>query len=93
MIPFDSEPRPIISQFLDWSLVEEVCQKVIHLNLRYQLQVIVNQMFSKEFIERKNNVLIKRKEYLRLHPHLQIKLDEPATLKSHQKAQNKKWLK
>ena len=43
MIPTDSEPRPIILQFLNWSVVEEVCQKVIHLNLRYQLQVIVNQ--------------------------------------------------
>ena len=49
-------------------------------------------MFSKELTERRNNALIKRKEYLILHPDLQIKLDYPATLKSRQKGQNNKWL-
>ena len=56
------------------------------------LKVIVNQMFSKELTERRNNALIKRKEYLILHPDLQIKLDYPATLKSRRKGQNNKWL-
>ena len=72
-------------------VAEEVRQKIIHLNSRNQLKVIVSQMFSKELTERRNNALIKRKEYLRLHPDLQIKLDYPATFKSHQKGQNK-WL-
>ena len=87
-----SEPRPIIAQFINWRVAEEVQQKIIHLNSRNQLRVIVNQMFSKELTERRNNALIKRKEYLRLHPDLQIKLDYPATLKSRQKGQNNKWL-
>ena len=86
-----SEPRPIIAQFVNWRAAEEVRQKVIHLNSRNQLKVIVNQMFSKELTERRNNALIKRKECLRLHPDLQIKLDYPATLKARQKGQNK-WL-
>ena len=87
-----SEPRPIIAQFINWRVAEEVRQKIIHLNSRNQLRVIVNQMFSKELTERRNNALIKRKEYLILHPDLQIKLDYPAALKSHQKGQNNKWL-
>ena len=86
-----SEPRPIIAQFVNWRVVEEVRQKIIHLNLKNQLKNIVNQMFSKELTEWRNNALIKRKEYLRLHPDLQIKLDYPATLKSCHKGQNK-WL-
>ena len=49
-------------------------------------------MFSKELTEPRNNALIKRKEYLRLHPDIQVKLDYPATLKSRQKGQNNKWL-
>ena len=57
----------------------------MHLNSRNQLKVIVNQMFSKEITERRNNGLIKRKKYLRLHLDLQIKLGYPATLKSRQK--------
>ena len=86
-----SEPRPIIAQFVNWTVAEEVRQKIIHLNSRNQLKVIVNQMFSKELTEPRNNALIKRKEYLRLHPDLQINLDYPATLNSYQKGQNK-WL-
>ena len=49
-------------------------------------------MFSKELTERRNNALIKRKEYLRLHPDIQVKLDYLATLKSRQKGHNNKWL-
>ena len=86
-----SEPKPIIAQFINWRVAEEVRQKIIHLNSRNKLKVIVNQMFSKELTESRNNALIKRREYLRLHPDLQIKLDYPATLKSHQKGQSK-WL-
>ena len=56
-----SEPRPIIAQFISWRVVEEVRQKIIHLNSRNQLRVIVNQMFSKELTERRNNALIKIK--------------------------------
>ena len=59
-----SEPRPIISQFVNWRVAEEVRQEIIHLNSRNQLKVIVNQMLSKELTERRNNALIKRKEYL-----------------------------
>ena len=81
----ESEPRPIIVQFINWRVAEEVRQKIIHLNLRNQLKAIVNQIFPKELTERKNNALIKRKEYLRLHPDLQINSDYPATLKSYQK--------
>ena len=66
-----SEPRPIIAQFVNWRVAEEGRQKIIHLNSR---KVIVNQMFSKELTERRNNALIKRKEYLRFHPDLQKKL-------------------
>ena len=88
-----SEPRPVIAQFTNWRAAEEVRQKIIHLNSRNQLKVIVNQMFSKERTERRNNAIIKRKEYLRLHPDLHIKLDYPATLKSRQKGQNSKWFK
>ena len=49
-------------------------------------------MFSKELSKRRNNALIKRKENLRLHPDLQIKLDYPAKLKSRQKGENNKGL-
>ena len=87
-----SEPRHITAQFINWRDAEEVRQKIIHLNSRNQLRVIVDQMFSKELTERSSNALIKRKEYLILHPDLQIKLDYPATLKSRQKSQNNKWL-
>ena len=59
-----SEPRPIISQFVNWRVAEEVRQEIIHLNSRNQLKVIVNQMLSKELTKRRNNALIKRKEYL-----------------------------
>ena len=86
-----SEPRPIIVQFVNWRFAEEVRQRIIHLNSINQLKVIVNQMISKELTEGRNNALMKRKEYLRLHPDLQIKLDYPATLKSCQKGQNR-WL-
>ena len=72
--------------------VAEIQQKIIHLNSRNQLKVIVSQIFSKELTEHRNNTLIKRKEYLRLHPDLQIKLNYPETLKSHQKGQSNKWL-
>ena len=77
-----SEPRPIIAQFTNWRVAEEVRQKIIHLHSRNQLKVIVNQMFSKELTEHRNNALIKRKEYLRLNPNIEVKLDYPATLKS-----------
>ena len=89
-----SEPRPIIAQFGNWRVAEEVRQKTIHLHPRNQLKVIVNQMFSKELTERRNNGVIKGKKYLRLHPDIQVKvkLDYPATLTSHQKGQNNKWL-
>ena len=78
-----SEPRPIIAQFVNWRVAEEVRQKIIHLHSRNHLKVIVNQMFSKELTKRRNNALIKRKHYLRLHPGIQVKLDYPATLRSH----------
>ena len=42
-----SEPRPIIAQFINWRVAEEVRQKIIHLSSRNHLKVIVNQMFSK----------------------------------------------
>ena len=86
------EPRCTIAQFVNWRVAEEVRQKIIHLNSRNQLKVIVNQMFSKELTERRNNALIRRKEYLRLHPDLQIKLDYPATLKSRQTGQNNRLI-
>ena len=78
-----SEPRPIIAQFVNWRVAKEVWQKIIHLHSRNHLKVIVNQMFSKELTKRRNNALIKRKHYLRLHPGIQVKLDYPATLRSH----------
>ena len=55
------EPRRTIAQFVNWRVAEEVRQKIIHLNSRNQLKVIVNQMFSKELTERRNNALIRRK--------------------------------
>ena len=87
-----SEPRPIIAQFVNWRVAEEVRQKIIQLHSRNQLKAIVNQMFSKELNEGRNNSLIKRKVYLRLHPDIQVNLDYPATLKSRQKGQNNIWL-
>ena len=56
-----SEPIPNIGQFINWKVAEEGRQKIIHLNSRNQLRVIVNQMFSKELTERRNNALIKIK--------------------------------
>ena len=61
-----SELRPIIAQFVNWRVLEDK-----HLSSRNQLKVIVYQMFSKELTERRNNALIQRKEYLRLHPDIQ----------------------
>ena len=87
-----SEPTPIIEQFVNWRVAEEVQQKITHLSSRNQLKFIFNQMFSKELTKRRNNALIKRKEYLRLHTEIQIKLDYPATLKSCQKGQNNNCL-
>ena len=49
-------------------------------------------MFLKELTEHRNNALMKKEEYLRLFPDIQIKLDYPTTLKSRQKGQNNKWL-
>ena len=82
-----SELRPIIAQFVNWRVLEDK-----HLSSRNQLKVIVYQMFSKELTERRNNAMIQRKEYLRLHPDIQIKLDYPATLKFCQKGQSNKLL-
>ena len=49
-------------------------------------------MFSKELTARGNNALIKRKEYRVNHKNLQIRLDFPATLKTHEKGSfNYKW--
>ena len=54
-----SQPRPIIAQFVNWRVAEEVLQNILLLNSRNQLKVIVNQMFSKELTERRNNALKK----------------------------------
>ena len=48
-------------------------------------------MFSKDLTERRNNALIKRKEHIKKHPNLQIKLDFPATLKYRERGSNSKW--
>ena len=48
-----------------WKVPEDVWQKTRHINLRSQLKVIINQIFSKELTQRRNKALIKRKEYLR----------------------------
>ena len=87
------DPRPIIAQFVNWRIAEEVRNKVIQLNAANKLQnVYVNQMFSKDLTERRNNALIKRKEHIKEHPNLQIKLDFPATLKYRERGSNSKWL-
>ena len=81
------EPKFIIAQFVNWRVVEKVQQKIIHLNSRNQLKAIINQLFSKEHTKHRNNAPIKRKEHLRLHLVLPLKLDYPATIKSRQRGQ------
>ena len=76
-----SEHRPIIVHFINWRVAEEVREKIIHLNSRNQLKVIVNQMFSIELTKCRNNTPIKRKEYLRLHSDLQIKVRLSSNIK------------
>ena len=65
---------------------------IIHLNVTNQFNIVVNQMFSKELTARRNNALIKRKEYMVNHKNLQIRLDFPTTLKTCEKGSvNSKW--
>ena len=59
-----TEHRPIIAQFVNWRITEEIRNSIIDLNAANQLDIVVNQMFSKELTARRKNALIKRKEYM-----------------------------
>ena len=48
-------------------------------------------MFSKELTERRNKALKYRKEVLETEPHLTIKLDYQAILRSRPKGSRSKW--
>ena len=80
-----TEHRPITAQFVNWRIAEEIWNSMVHLNTTNQLNIVANQMFSKELTARRNNALIKRKKYMMNHKNLQIRLDFPATLKTREK--------
>lgn len=63
-------PKHIFAQFVNWRVVEGVCNKVIHLNI----QRIVSQMFSQKLTERMSSVLKYRREYITNNPNVQIEL-------------------
>ena len=65
--------------------------KIIHLNARQKLNVVVHQMFLKELLEQRNSALKYCREYITNNPDVQTKLEYPATLKSRQKGSHGKW--
>ena len=84
--------RPIIAQFVNWRIAEEIRNKIIYLNSTKQLQnVYGNQMFSKEVTSRRNNALMRRREILDTDKTIQIKLEFPATLKSRRLGSRGEW--
>ena len=84
-------PRPLFLQFTNWPFAKEVQSRIISLTSRRVLSVYVNQVFSKELTERRNTALKYRKEVLETEPHLTIKLDYPAVLRSMPKGGRTKW--
>ena len=44
--------------------------------------IFCNQMFSNELTLRRNNALIKRRDYLQTNKNMQVTLEFPATLKA-----------
>ena len=84
-------PRPLFAQFMNWPFTKQVQSRIVSLTSRRVLSVYVNQMFSKELPERHNTALKNRKEVLETEPHLTIKLDYPAVLRSMPKSGRTKW--
>ena len=67
-------PKPIFVQFVNSRVAEKVRNKVVHLNARRKVNVVVSLMFSKELTERKNGALKYRREYITNNQDIQIKL-------------------
>ena len=84
-------PKSVFPQLVNWRVAEEVRNKVIHLNARWKVNVVVSQMFSKELTEWRNSALKYHWEYITNIQDVQIKLEYPATLKSRQKGSHGKW--
>ena len=70
---------------MNWRVAEEVRNKVIHLNSLRKVNVVVSQMFSKELTEQRNGALKYCQTYITNNQDVQIKLENPTTLKSKQK--------
>ena len=83
--------KPLFAQFKDWLFAEVVRNRTISLSSRRVLNVYVNQMFFKELTETRNEALKYRKEILETGPHLTIKLDYLAVLRSTPKVSRSKW--
>ena len=70
---------------MNWRVAEEVRNKVIHLNSLRKVNVVVSQMFSKELTEWSSGALKYCQKYITNNQDVQIKLENPTTLKSKQK--------
>ena len=84
-------PRPIFAQFCNWRYAEEIKNKIIYLTSRKMLKVYVDNMYSKDLTERRNQALMKRKELMEATPNLVVKMEYPAVLKSKRKGSNDQW--
>lgn len=69
----------LFAQFVNWRIAEEIRNSIMQ-----QLNIAVNHMLSEEVTARRNNALINWKENMVNHKNLQIRLDIPATLKTHE---------
>ena len=85
------QPRPIIAQFVNWRVAEEIRNCIIHLNATKKSKVTANQMFSKDLTARRDRALMKRREHVNNNKNHQVKLEFPATLKYRIKGSNAKW--
>ena len=86
-----NQPRPIIAQFVNWRVAEEIPNCIIHLNATRKSKITANQMFSKDLAARRDRALMKRREHLNENKNHQVKLEFPATLKYQIKGSNAKW--
>ena len=83
--------KPIFVQFINWCVAEEIKSKVIQLNAQKRTKVVVNQMFLKELIIRRNNALKRWREILEEDGSIQIKLVYSAILNFKNKSSKNRW--
>ena len=57
-------PGPIFAQCTNWRVTEEIRNKIVILNIKKKIKVVVNQMYSEDFTIQRNNCLKKRHQLL-----------------------------